>query len=1046
MVGRVLGQGGFGITYLGWDMNLDVKLAIKEFFPQGFVSRQPGADYIVSFAGTAADEYTYGIERFLEEAKTLARFEDHPNVVSVRDFFRENNTAYMIMSFVEGITLERYLENQRGQILFDRAVEILMPVMDALREVHEVGFMHRDISPDNIVMSKKGRVVLIDFGAAREEMRGVSKSLSVILKKGYAPEEQYRSRGKQGPWTDVYAVGATLYRAITGKVPPEALDRLDQDDLVKPSDYGIEIDPAKETALLKAVAIKAKDRYQSVEEFQKKLLQQPAQKVASQNEPQPDISASDHRYRFKPEPKRGNDLEKEILLSKLEADLGTERSIVIEYNLVCPECNGTGLRNSKTCSHCKFTGKQKKQKTVSVKIPAKVKEGKRVRLKGQGQKGFNGGLDGDLFLKVKIKPPQSEKATPKPSSFEDFFYAFFGGKNQHANQHKEYRWQTTPRWTSRQHLIAALFIGFVILAAAVSSFFQFGGWKENAAESTSTGMAEIGQTPEVANLKDLDADYYIDYEKGTIPIGDLPIGTRVVDPSWEWEFRTGTGYTRDIRDEVKSVTWLVVAKDHYNLEESHVTLLSEELLGFHAFDNSSNRSSEPGSNHWGESGTGNADHGIRPWLNSIGIHKSEGFYQAFSNNFQQVVLTTAVPNREWESGNEYSTNDNVFIPSTSELGDIEHEYTYLIGRTFTYFEDSYNSDRMGALAGENRFYWTRSPSLDYEFCVIKIGNNGKYFFYPNECGGRASFDGALRPGVNIKSETMVSKVEPAEHFAQNDSLANNKIIDGLAVSSQSAQYFINQESGNVSLSELPIGAKIVDPTWEWEFRWGVNYSDYDRSGDLIGPGESKPVTWLVVAKDHYGMAEPHVTLLSEELIALCAFDNSTNRESESGSNHWGDSGTGNADIGLRLWLNSTGIHSDEGFYKAFSESFRQAVVTTVVPNREWDNGDEYRTEDKVFIPSISELGIEKDQIFALSVGEIYPYFMQTGDGDNDAMLNGIRNLYWQRSPAAGRSGPKGVLLLSIVGTNMALVPNTESVGVRPVLNLKSDTLVSEINP
>jgi serine/threonine protein kinase len=107
MVGQVLGQGGFGITCLGWDMNLDVKLAIKEFFPQGFVSRQPGADYIVSFASTAADEYSYGIERFLYEAKTLSRFEDHPNTVSVRDFFRENNTAYMIMSFVEGITFEK---------------------------------------------------------------------------------------------------------------------------------------------------------------------------------------------------------------------------------------------------------------------------------------------------------------------------------------------------------------------------------------------------------------------------------------------------------------------------------------------------------------------------------------------------------------------------------------------------------------------------------------------------------------------------------------------------------------------------------------------------------------------------------------------------------------------------------------------------------------------------------------------------------------------------------------------------------------------------
>ncbi len=272
IVGRVLGQGGFGITYLGWDTNLDVKLAIKEFFPQGLVSRQPGESYIVSFAGTASEEYSYGIERFLDEAKTLARFEDHPNIVSVRDFFRENKTAYMVMGFVEGITFEKHLENQGGLIDFDRAVEILMPVMDALREVHEVGFLHRDISPDNMVISKKGRVALIDFGAAREEMRGVSKSMSVILKKGYAPEEQYRSRGKQGPWTDVYAVGATLYRAVTGKVPPEAMDRLVEESLARPSEYGIKIPPGKEQALLTALSVSGKDRYQSMEDFQTALL------------------------------------------------------------------------------------------------------------------------------------------------------------------------------------------------------------------------------------------------------------------------------------------------------------------------------------------------------------------------------------------------------------------------------------------------------------------------------------------------------------------------------------------------------------------------------------------------------------------------------------------------------------------------------------------------------------------------------------------------------------------------------------------------------
>jgi serine/threonine protein kinase len=274
LIGRVLGQGGFGITYLGWDINLEVKLAIKEFFPQGLVSRYPGQSEVVSYSHTAEDNFAFGIERFLNEAKMLAKFENHPNIVSVRDFFKANNTAYMIMSYVEGKTLESYLTEQGNIISFETALSIIMPVMDALREVHAVGIMHRDISPDNILIDQRGRIMVIDFGAAREEIRGKSKSLSVLLKAGYAPEEQYRSRGDQGPWTDVYAVAATYYRMITGIIPPESMDRLAEDTLVKPSTYGIEINAAQEQVLLKALAVRAADRYRSMEEFQKDLLNQ----------------------------------------------------------------------------------------------------------------------------------------------------------------------------------------------------------------------------------------------------------------------------------------------------------------------------------------------------------------------------------------------------------------------------------------------------------------------------------------------------------------------------------------------------------------------------------------------------------------------------------------------------------------------------------------------------------------------------------------------------------------------------------------------------
>jgi len=274
LIGRVLGQGGFGITYLAWDINLDIKIAVKEFFPQGLVSRGPTSKDVVSFSGDVKKQFEFGLERFLHEARTLARFADHPNIVTVRDFFRANGTAYMVMNYIEGMTLEEYLEQAGGMLAFKETLDIMMPVLDALKEVHLAGILHRDISPDNIFIDASGRVVLIDFGAARQEMQQKSRGLSVIMKAGYAPEEQYRTRGEQGPWTDVYAAAATMYRSLTGQIPMESMDRLAEDVLVPPSGLGADIEPHQEEALLKAMALRARDRYRNIEEFQVKLLQE----------------------------------------------------------------------------------------------------------------------------------------------------------------------------------------------------------------------------------------------------------------------------------------------------------------------------------------------------------------------------------------------------------------------------------------------------------------------------------------------------------------------------------------------------------------------------------------------------------------------------------------------------------------------------------------------------------------------------------------------------------------------------------------------------
>ncbi len=271
MIGKTLGAGGFGITYIAWDLNLDMKLAIKEYYPNNFVSRQAEYSHCVSvFNRSYVSQYNTGLDGFLSEAKTLARFVRQPGIVFVRDYFQENDTAYIVMEFAEGQTLKELLAQTPGECLpADQVFAMMRPVMEALVKVHKAGVIHRDISPDNLMVDPDNRVTLLDFGSARDYTD--EKSLSVILKPGYAPEEQYRKRGKQGPWTDIYSLCATMYRAITGQVPMEALDRLEKDELKSPSELGIKIRPEQERVLMKGLSIRAQDRYQSMEELIEEL-------------------------------------------------------------------------------------------------------------------------------------------------------------------------------------------------------------------------------------------------------------------------------------------------------------------------------------------------------------------------------------------------------------------------------------------------------------------------------------------------------------------------------------------------------------------------------------------------------------------------------------------------------------------------------------------------------------------------------------------------------------------------------------------------------
>ena len=273
LIGRVLGEGGFGITYLGWDLNLDMKVAIKEYYPAGFVTRENTVTTTVTpFSGDKREAYISGLEKFVGEAKSLAKFYILPGIVSVKDFFKENGTGYIVMEYVEGITLKQYLQKEGGKLPVIQVLEWVKPLITSLSQMHEKGIIHRDISPDNIMITPHGEIKLLDFGAARDISADGAKSLSVLLKPGYAPEEQYRTRGIQGPWTDVYGLCATIYKAITGQTPPESMERVHEDTLEPPTKLGVSLNEDKEAALLKGLAILQKNRYQTMNELYNALM------------------------------------------------------------------------------------------------------------------------------------------------------------------------------------------------------------------------------------------------------------------------------------------------------------------------------------------------------------------------------------------------------------------------------------------------------------------------------------------------------------------------------------------------------------------------------------------------------------------------------------------------------------------------------------------------------------------------------------------------------------------------------------------------------
>ncbi|MEE0419092.1 MAG: serine/threonine-protein kinase [Lachnospiraceae bacterium] len=265
IIGTCIGFGGFGIIYLAYDMVLGIKVAVKEFYPAGLVNRAPGEAKVGVLSGDKETEFSLQLKCFLDEARNMAIFSKDKDIVNVYHFFQANGTAYIIMEYMEGTVLKKYLA-ENGKMDVETAVSYMLPLLDALEKIHSQGIIHRDISPDNIFLIGEGDIKIFDFGAAKFP-KGPDKMSPVVIKAGYAPPEQYRSTYQPGAFMDIYAAGAVFYEMITGIRPEEGTDRSVQDELKLPSQLGISIDKNLEKILMKALAVKPELRFQTAREF-----------------------------------------------------------------------------------------------------------------------------------------------------------------------------------------------------------------------------------------------------------------------------------------------------------------------------------------------------------------------------------------------------------------------------------------------------------------------------------------------------------------------------------------------------------------------------------------------------------------------------------------------------------------------------------------------------------------------------------------------------------------------------------------------------------
>ncbi|MBQ9359473.1 MAG: leucine-rich repeat protein [Lachnospiraceae bacterium] len=330
IIGDIIGRGGFGITYLAYDTKLEKRIALKEYYPKGIAERDADKVTVTSDNDEENRAFHNGADRFFEEAKTLSRFNGNKYIVSVNDFFSDNDTVYFTMGYLSGETLKTYLK-EKGRITEGQAAKLLDNISSALNITHAEGVLHRDISPDNIMLCDDGTIKLIDFGAARQ-VKADMPGMTVLLKHGYAPLEQYMTKGKVGPWTDIYALGATVYRAVTGEDMEDALSRREDDSAMKKNRQLFS--DGLWRIVEKSTRLDIADRYQDISEL-KKDLRELERTVMWEDFPiepvKPDQPAESGKPEEKTEPEakpENKDDNETVLIDQDDTDGGKETELI----------------------------------------------------------------------------------------------------------------------------------------------------------------------------------------------------------------------------------------------------------------------------------------------------------------------------------------------------------------------------------------------------------------------------------------------------------------------------------------------------------------------------------------------------------------------------------------------------------------------------------------------------------------------------------------------------------------------------------------------